>query len=110
MGRGRMLGPGFLQVFNLVSIYRQPYMKPLQVMFSAFCDYFTISPLRPDVVVCHPESVEYVLKANQKNYIKSKNIQQLRPMLGNGLLTSEGEPWKEHRRLIGPEFQHKKLA
>lgn len=52
----------------------------------------------------HPELVRFVLQTNQKQYIKSRMYNQLKLLLGKGLVTSEGELWKQQRKLIQPSF------
>ncbi len=51
-----------------------------------------------------PEYVHHVLVANQKNYVKGPGYDGLRLLAGQGLLTSDGELWKEHRRMMSPYF------
>jgi len=41
---------------------------------------------------------------------KSAGLQFLRPLLGDGLLTSEGEPHRHHRKLLAPAFTPKRIA
>ena len=55
--------------------------------------------------VSGPKGVEHVLQSNQHNY-RGWNYShvQLRPLLGNGLLTSDGETWLKHRRLAQQAF------
>ena len=54
---------------------------------------------------------EYVLQKNQKNYIKSEiQTKDLAKYIGNGLLTSGGEHWRNQRKLIQPAFHKKQLA
>ncbi len=60
--------------------------------------------LRKVVLVCDPQWVKYVLQDNNRNYTKSFGYELLRPLLGNGLLTSEGEFWMSQRRLMQPAF------
>src|SRR4051794_10657702 len=56
-------------------------------------------------LVAHPRDIEHVLVHNQKNYIKGGFFQRaLTPLLGNGLLTNEGESWLAQRRLVQPTF------
>ncbi len=57
-------------------------------------------------VVAHPEGVEYVLRSNYRNFIKDKGTRKLLgAVLGEGLVTSEGELWRRQRRLAQPAFQ-----
>src|SRR4051794_24013488 len=48
-------------------------------------------------LVSHPDCIKQVLLDSGKNYIKGANYDCLRPFLGNGLLTSEGDYWKRQR-------------
>jgi cytochrome P450 len=52
-----------------------------------------------------PEGVEHVLLANAANYAKvdvSKRI--LAPVIGLGLLTADGELWREQRKIVAASF------
>lgn len=60
--------------------------------------------VRKIVVISDPEWVKYVLQDNNKNYVKSFGYELLKPLLGNGLLTSEGAFWMSQRRLMQPAF------
>ena len=54
-----------------------------------------------------PELARHVLKDNGGNYSKehTPDDRMLRPLLGNGLLTSNGEDWARQRRLTAPAFR-----
>jgi len=53
----------------------------------------------------HPDDIEHVLVRNNQNYVKGQGFQRtLGPVLGNGILNSEGEEWRRNRRLIQPSF------
>ncbi|MDR8394302.1 cytochrome P450 [Aliifodinibius sp. S!AR15-10] len=59
----------------------------------------------------HPEYVKQVLSLNHQNYNKQNyNYQKLKPVLGEGLITGDGETWAMHRRLIQPIFHRSRLA
>jgi cytochrome P450 len=58
----------------------------------------------------HPEHAKYVLADNATNYHKGIGLIQAKRVLGDGLLTSEGDLWRRHRRIIQPSFQRERLA
>jgi cytochrome P450 len=70
-----------------------------------FFHFFNI----PICLVTHPEGIEYILVKHQSNFLKSRDYRAFRPVLGNGLLTSEGEFWQAQRRLIQPAFRHENI-
>jgi cytochrome P450 len=50
-----------------------------------------------------PDAIHHVLLANAANYTRtSASIRILRPIVGEGLLLSEGEAWRHQRRTIAP--------
>lgn len=56
----------------------------------------------------HPDAVEHVLVRNAGNYRKdTRGYDLLSDILGNGLVTAEGETWKRQRRIVNPAF-HKR--
>ena len=62
-------------------------------------------------LVAHgPEPVRHVLVENARAYRKSPSYRGLRMILGNGLITSEGEFWKRQRKLAQPAFHRERLA
>jgi cytochrome P450 len=66
-------------------------------------------PARRLFVVSRPEYAEHVLAKNQDNYVKAFTYRPLRVVLGSGLLTSEGETWRRHRRLVQPVFSRRQV-
>ena len=58
-----------------------------------------------------PEGIRHVLLDNAANYTKSEvGRRVLEPALGRGLLTSEGETWRRHRRIMAPAFDPRSIA
>lgn len=55
-------------------------------------------------LVNNPEYIEKILIKDQKTFIKSRGLQVSRRILGEGLVTSEGEYHDKQRRLIQPAF------
>ncbi|OWK35133.1 cytochrome P450 [Fimbriiglobus ruber] len=52
----------------------------------------------------HPDLIEQVLVTDAKHYIKHFGAQLYRPVLGNGLVLSEGDFWLRQRKLSQPAF------
>lgn len=67
-------------------------------------------PFTRIVIAAKPEYARYVLVDNNKNYRKSLAYDMIKLLLGNGLLTSEGDFWRKQRRLAQPAFHKQKLA
>lgn len=61
-------------------------------------------------LLSRPEHAERILVANQDNYVKAFTYRPLRAVLGDGLLTSEGETWRRHRRVVQPVFSHRHVV
>jgi cytochrome P450 len=58
----------------------------------------------------HPDHVQRVLHENHGNYRKSFFYARMKPLVGEGLLTSEGSAWKRRRRLAQPAFHKDRVA
>ncbi len=62
-------------------------------------------------LVSHPDLVEDVLLTRSKLFTKDRFLrEQLRPVLGQGLLSSDGDFWRRQRRLAQPAFHRDKIA
>jgi cytochrome P450 len=66
----------------------------------------------PAIFLFHPDDIEYVLATNPRNFIKSMSLRSnfFQRLVGNGLLTSQGEEWKRQRRLSSPAFHRERVA
>jgi cytochrome P450 len=60
-------------------------------------------------MLLNPEHMEYVLRTHADNFRKDELTRWLTPLLGQGLLTSEGEFWRRQRRLAQPAFQRQQI-
>ncbi len=70
---------------------------------------------RPNLMlhlVSHPDYIGQVLQINNKNYRKKSLYHNhlFQPVLGKGLLNSEGELWLRQRRMLQPAFHHDRLV
>ena len=74
-------------------------------------DFVKLPLLGPRVYLLnHPDYVKHVLQDNHENYTRSPTFERFKIVLGENLLTSEGEFWRKRRRLEQPAFHHKKVA
>jgi cytochrome P450 len=62
-------------------------------------------------LITHPDDIKRILQDNNKNYGKqTPGHRMLQSVIGNGLLTSEGEFWLRQRRIAQPAFHRERLA
>lgn len=66
----------------------------------------------PAYFLYHPDHIEYVLATNNRNFIKPLSFRTpfFNRLVGNGLLTSEGEFWRRQRRLAQPAFHRERIS
>ncbi|MEU8521283.1 cytochrome P450 [Streptomyces sp. NBC_01216] len=57
-----------------------------------------------------PDYAKHVLADNAANYHKGIGLVESRKVLGDGLLTSEGELWRAQRRNVQPAFKPGRIA
>ncbi|MFP5234721.1 MAG: cytochrome P450 [Acidobacteriota bacterium] len=61
-------------------------------------------------IVNAPAGLRRVLLENAANYPKAPVEHRiLGPAMGNGLILSEGETWRAHRRIMAPAFDHRTI-
>jgi len=60
---------------------------------------------RQQIILNRPAGIHHILVDNPDNYRRTPaTMRMLRPLLGNGLLLSQGEEWKHQRRTVAPAF------
>src|SRR5438445_9631585 len=102
--------PGLPFVGHLLDMQRD------QLGFLMRCarEYGDVVPLRfgPNLVILlnHPADLEDVLAKKNRSFAKGRYYRLLRPLLGNGLFTSEGDFWLRQRRLAQPAFHRDRIA
>lgn len=100
--------PGFVE--SLWLLYRNPLLIWSEAHFEQPI-LFGENRFRRVVSVQDPAGVKHVLVDNAANYTKGP-IQRrvLGPLLGEGLLTSEGADWRKARRTLAPLFTPRATA
>lgn len=87
---------------------------PLDFMVSMMRDHGDVAHAKfgpmDAYFLSHPDGVKRVFMDNHRNYRLPPLFEDMREFLGDGLLTSEGEHWRTHRRMIQPAFHMEKLA
>lgn len=79
------------------SMYRAPIIKQRSAVSQSF-------------IVNAPAGLRRVLLENAVNYPKAPVEHRiLGPAMGNGLILSEGETWRAHRRIMAPAFDHRTI-
>lgn len=89
--------------------------SPLGFVGQRFARYGDIycapSDGNPLYVLRHPEHVRRVLATDSASYAKTHSaFDRLQRVLGQGLLTLDGERWRRHRTMIQPAFNRGALA
>lgn len=64
----------------------------------------------PIYSVCDADLAHEVLVTKAASFHKGAGMRLLKPVLGEGLLTSEGATHRQHRKLLAPVFAPKRLA
>jgi cytochrome P450 len=83
------------------SIPRIAFERPIWEWKSLFGHNFVVSD---------PAGVKRVLLDNVANYPKTQmETEMLGAIVGEGLLVSQGEKWKSHRRLMSPSFDFRSI-
>jgi len=62
-------------------------------------------------IVSDPAGVKRILLDNAANYPKAAlSSRIMSAAFGDGLLTSDGEKWRKHRRIMAPSFDHRSIV
>lgn len=93
---------------------RELVRDPLSYFTSITRQYGDIVCYRPApdtaYLLNHPDFVRHVLVDNSRNYDKTTYSNQVfKKVVGDGLITAEGDAWRRQRRLMQPAFHHTRL-
>ena len=62
------------------------------------------------VMLTNPDDIRDLLVTNQKQFRKGQALERAKVLIGDGLLTAEGEHHLRQRRLVQPAFHRSKIA
>ena len=85
-------------------------MARLREYFARYGDVYRVfAPSRGvyNYVINHPDDVKHVLLSNHRNYTKGEGMDRVKILLGNGIMTSEGDFWRRQRRMMQPCFHRR---
>ncbi len=96
-------------VFDLLAFRRDP-LKFLTRLAQEHGDivHFRMGP-QAVYLLNHPDLIRDALVTRADHFHKGRALQRSKRLLGEGLLTSEGEPHRRQRRLAQPAFHRKRI-
>ena len=98
-------------VFGSLRAFRS---DPIGLLMAARRDHGDVVRLRLGRItahlVSHPQGIRHVLQTRHLHYTKrTRGIARLREILGDGLLTNDGEFWLRQRRTMQPAFHRERI-
>ena len=63
----------------------------------------------PTVLLSHPDHIRDVLVTHPRDFVKGRGLERSKRLLGEGLLTSEGDFHRQQRRLMQPAFHRRRI-
>jgi cytochrome P450 len=109
-------GPRGLELLRWIRVARRDALEAMELAADTYGDLVRVHiPIGQGVepyffIVRNPADVRHVLQENHRNYRKSSSYDVIRLVVGDGLLTSEGDHWRRQRRLAQPSFHKERIA
>jgi len=103
-----------LPAFPLVGALPELARDPLGLLVHAARDHgdvvrIPLGPRTATYLVSEPRLIEHVHVHSNRQYVKGPPYDAVRHLLGNGLVTSDGEGWLRQRRMIQPLFHRQRI-
>ncbi len=94
---------------NALEFQRDPlgFVTRLQRTYGDIARFYLLGT--PVIVLSHPRHVRYLLTENPQNFTLREVMGDLQAVLGDGLLTIDGEPHRQQRRMVQPAFHKKRI-
>lgn len=103
-------GPKPQPFFGNVLQFRQNQTAYLQDLQRTYGDLATIYVgRRPSILVSNPDHIRYILTEHPRDFSSVQTRSDLKEVLGEGLLTIEGETHRQQRRMVQPAFHRKRV-
>ncbi len=97
-------------IFKNLKIFRANPVKYMEDSFRQCGSPVNLNlPMGDFVLVADPEQAFEVLVNNHLKYKKSRGYREIARVLGNGILTNEGEAWKKQRKALQPAFHKNEI-
>ncbi len=101
-------------LFGLARAFRQSPLDEMERLWRRYGDAVRFHFFGPfyGYLFVHPEHNRHVLQENNANYTKQPHPSNvlLRILVGDGLLTNDGDSWRRQRRLAQPAFHRRRIA
>ena len=106
--------PGAVPLLGHLGAFKQRPLESLSSWWRRHGDAlrFRLGP-KTFYLFSHPDLAEEILVKQSDHFVKVYNPEKphgLALVLGNGLVTSSGEVWKRHRRILQPIFHRSRIA
>jgi cytochrome P450 len=103
-------GPKPLPIFGNLLSFRNDQLGYLQQMQQQYGNMAMFYAGRTPVVVCfRPEHVRYMFTENPRNFTNREMAGNLQELIGDGLLTIDGETHRQQRRMVQPAFHKRRV-
>ena len=103
-------GPRPLPIFGNLLSFRSDQLGYLQQMQQRYGNMATFyAGKTPIVLFFRPEHVRYVLTENARNFTNREAAGNLQELIGDGLLTIDGDMHRQQRRVVQPAFHKKRV-
>lgn len=95
--------PGRPLVGHLFDVMKRGMFPVVREHWLRYGDAFSFKVGPKDIATfIHPDAIEAILVTQRETFIKGDGYDQIRLLVGNGVLTTEGAQWKKQRRTIQP--------
>ncbi len=103
-------GPTTKNPFGFLGPVRRDIIEFLSLVAREYGDLasFRVGSMRI-VLVNRPEYINEILVIRQGNFVKGRPLEVAKNLLGEGLLTSDGEMHRRQRRIVQPAFHREKI-